>query len=44
MEVMGIENDFITKHDTLTLNAFEKHYETEIREMPSDFTSHLGQI
>ncbi len=40
----GVAINFITKHDTLTLNAFEKHYETEIREMPADFTSHLGQI
>ena len=40
----GVAINFITKHDTLTLNKFEQHYETEIREMPMDFTSHLGKL
>lgn len=40
----GIAINFITRHDTLTLARFEAHYETEIKEMPMNFTEHLGAL
>ena len=37
----GIAINFITKHDGARLKNFEKYYNTQIIEMPTDFTSHL---
>ena len=38
----GIAINFQTKYDTNRLSRFEKHYETQIMEMPIDFTKHLN--
>jgi translation initiation factor 4A len=38
----GIAINFQTKYDMNRLSRFEKFYETEIREMPIDFTNHLN--
>tara|TARA_Y100000389_G_scaffold137127_2_gene134676 strand:+ start:233 stop:1450 length:1218 start_codon:yes stop_codon:yes gene_type:complete len=38
----GIAINFQTKYDTNRLARFEKHYETQIMEMPIDFTKHLN--
>ena len=34
--------DFQTKHDATRLKKFEDYYQTQISEMPSDYTKHLG--
>ena len=36
--------NFQTKYDMNRLTRFEKHYETEIIEMPVDFTHHIQSI
>jgi len=38
----GIAINFQTKYDTGRLSRFEKYYETQIMEMPIDFTNHLN--
>ena len=38
----GIAIKFQTKYDMNRLSRFEKHYETQIMEMPIDFTKHLN--
>ncbi len=38
----GIAINFQTKHDASRLKKFEEYYCTEITEMPSDYTRHLG--
>jgi len=38
----GIAINFQTKYDMNRLSRFEKHYETQIMEMPVDFTKHLN--
>jgi len=38
----GIAINFQTKYDMNRLSRFEKFYETEIKEMPIDFTHHLN--
>tara|TARA_B110000438_G_scaffold142172_1_gene137141 strand:- start:2345 stop:3568 length:1224 start_codon:yes stop_codon:yes gene_type:complete len=38
----GIAINFQTKYDMNRLSRFEKHYETQIMEMPIDFTKHLN--
>jgi len=40
----GIAINFQTKYDMNRLSRFEKHYETEIMEMPVDFTQHIQGI
>jgi len=37
----GVAINFITKHDGARIKHFEEYYNTEITEMPADFTSHL---
>lgn len=39
----GIAINFLTKHDQNKIERIEKHYQTVIREMPSNYTSHLGR-
>ncbi len=39
----GIAINFQTKYDMNRLSRFEKYYQTEIVEMPVDFTQHLGK-
>ncbi len=39
----GVAINFLTKYDGARLKYFEEYYQTEIREMPSDYASHLGQ-
>ena len=38
----GIAINFQTKHDASRLKKFEEYYCTQITEMPSDYTRHLG--
>jgi len=38
----GIAINFQTKHDATRLKKFEDYYQTQITEMPSDYTKHLG--
>ena len=38
----GIAINFQTKHDATRLKKFEEYYCTQITEMPSDYTKHLG--
>jgi len=38
----GIAINFQTKHDATRLKKFEEYYQTQITEMPSDYTRHLG--
>ena len=38
----GIAINFQTKHDATRLKKFEEYYHTQITEMPSDYTRHLG--
>ena len=38
----GIAINFQTKHDASRLKKFEEYYQTQITEMPSDYTRHLG--
>ena len=38
----GIAINFQTKHDATRLKKFEDYYQTQISEMPSDYTAHLG--
>ena len=38
----GIAINFQTKHDATRLKKFEDYYQTQIAEMPSDYTAHLG--
>ena len=38
----GIAINFQTKHDATRLKKFEDYYHTQITEMPSDYTRHLG--
>ena len=38
----GIAINFLTKHDQNKIERIEKHYQTVIKEMPSNYTSHLG--
>ena len=38
----GIAINFQTKHDATRLKKFEEYYCTQITEMPSDYTRHLG--
>ena len=38
----GVAINFITKHDGARIKHFEEYYNTQIVEMPADFTSHLG--
>ena len=38
----GIAINFQTKHDSLRLKKFEEYYDTEIVEMPANYTEHLG--
>lgn len=40
----GIAVNFITKHDGARLKRFEEYYNTQIEEMPSDWTGHLKNI
>lgn len=37
----GVAINFQTKYDSNRLTRFEKYYETQIQEMPIDFTKHL---
>ena len=38
----GVAINFITKHDGARIKHFEEYYNTQIVEMPADFTSHLS--
>ncbi len=38
----GIAINFVTRHDGARLKHFEEYYETQIMEMPSNYTDHLG--
>jgi translation initiation factor 4A len=38
----GIAINFVSKHDSLRIKKFEEYYNTEIVEMPSNYTEHLG--
>ena len=38
----GIAINFQTKHDSMRLKKFEEYYDTEIIEMPANYTEHLG--
>jgi translation initiation factor 4A len=38
----GIAINFQTKHDASRLKKFEEYYQTQIVEMPSNYTEHLG--
>ena len=38
----GVAINFTSKHDAPRLKKFEEYYHTEIEEMPSDYTKHLG--
>tara|TARA_X000000368_G_scaffold136250_1_gene106960 strand:+ start:1486 stop:2691 length:1206 start_codon:yes stop_codon:yes gene_type:complete len=38
----GIAINFQTKHDSSRLKKFEEYYDTEIVEMPANYTEHLG--
>ena len=38
----GIAINFVTRHDGARLKHFEEYYETQINEMPSNYTEHLG--
>ena len=38
----GVAINFITKHDGARIKHFEEYYNTQIEEMPADFTSHLN--
>ncbi len=38
----GIAINFTTKHDSTRLKKFEEYYQTQITEMPSNYTEHLG--
>ncbi len=38
----GIAINFQTKHDATRLKKFEEYYQTQIVEMPSNYTEHLG--
>lgn len=38
----GIAINFQTKHDATRLKKFEEYYQTQIAEMPSNYTEHLG--
>jgi translation initiation factor 4A len=40
----GIAVNFITKHDGARLKRFEEYYNTQIEEMPADWTGHLKNI
>ena len=40
----GIAVNFITKHDGSRLKQFEEYYNTQIVEMPADWTSHIKNI
>jgi translation initiation factor 4A len=40
----GIAVNFITKHDGGRLRQFEQYYNTQIEEMPADWTGHLKSI
>ena len=37
----GVAINFQTKHDASKLKKFEEFYDTEIKEMPSNYTQHL---
>jgi len=39
----GVAINFLTKYDGARLKYFEEYYNTEIRELPSDYAEHLGQ-
>tara|TARA_B100001123_G_C15281626_1_gene1014204 strand:- start:585 stop:1832 length:1248 start_codon:yes stop_codon:yes gene_type:complete len=38
----GVAINFQTKHDNTRLKNFEEYYNTEIKEMPTDYTKHLN--
>jgi superfamily II DNA/RNA helicase len=38
----GVAINFLTKHDGARIKHFEEYYNTQIVEMPSDFTEHLN--
>jgi len=38
----GIAINFVTKYDTDKIKYFEQYYNTQISEMPSDFTNHIS--
>ena len=38
----GVAINFQTKYDVQRLKKFEEYYETEIRELPNDYTSALN--
>ena len=38
----GIAINFVTKYDCEKLKYFEQYYQTEIKEMPADFTKHIS--
>ena len=40
----GVAINFVTKHDGARLKHFEEYYNTQIGEMPTDFTKHLQGI
>ena len=40
----GIAVNFVTKHDGARLKHFEEYYNTQIEEMPADWTSHIKSI
>ena len=37
----GVAINFVTKHDCARIKSFEGYYNTEIMEMPADYTEHL---
>ena len=39
----GVAINFLTKHDGARIKHFEEYYNTQIIEMPSDFTEHLNK-
>ena len=38
----GIAINFVTKYDTNKIKYFEQYYNTQISEMPADFTNHIS--
>ena len=38
----GVAINFVTKYDTDKIKYFEQYYNTQISEMPSDFTNHIS--
>ena len=40
----GIAVNFLTKHDGARIKHFEEYYNTQIEEMPADWSNHLKNV